>query len=106
MINGVYAYYVLFKVFPQEMNPVMVKHGVLDRLIKLVSFFNDRKVAYIILEIVEQAQNEISCQEYQNSVMPYIIDLSKVNYDLGVESSVFRPREIKIKTYKVLKQAL
>ena len=40
MRKAVYAYYCLFKAFPQEVGPIMVKYGVLARLIYLTPFFN------------------------------------------------------------------
>lgn len=58
--RGIYAYYTLFKAFPEKIAPIMIKGRVLEKMINLVPFFNERRLVYLILEIIEQTLFEVT----------------------------------------------
>ncbi len=60
MRKAVYSYYMIVKHFTQEMAASVTKFGVLRRLLELWSFFNERKIVYLTLEIIDLCMNEIT----------------------------------------------
>jgi hypothetical protein len=61
----------------------VVKYRILPKLIALVPYFNEKKYAHLVLEIIEIALTEITEEEYQALVLPFFIKLAEIGFELG-----------------------
>ena len=83
-----------------------MKFGVLNKLIEMTGFFAEKKYTQMILEIIEFTLHDVSEDIVQNIVVPYLITLATVSFELGDKSNTFPARQVKLQAYKIVRLML
>jgi len=72
----------------------------------LVSLLNDRRIVNIILEMVSLTLHLISPEQLAEKVLPFLIQLYELDFQIGEQSKVFQPRDLKLESYRVIAHCL
>lgn len=101
--KAVYCYYHLTKNFINDVSHSLVKFGVLAKLVEMTGFFAEKKYTQMVLEMIELSLHEISEDMIKSSIVPYLIYLANLGFELGDKSNVIPARQVKLQAYRVIR---
>lgn len=104
--RAAFCYYILIKCFPNELTSNIVKFGILNKFIELTWFFAEKKYTFLVLEIIELSLPELTEEYVHTMVIPYLIKLASLGFELGDQSAIFQAKQLKVQTYRLIKLLL